>query len=216
MLIVPSILTNSPEDLAEKIARCEGVVDRVQIDIVDGVFADNKTIDPTALKYIETDLKLDFHLMVTNPAAWIEKCAGVGAVGIIGQIEMMASQSDFVKKVALAGASPGLAVNITTPLDQLEEGIVAEIDSLLLMSIPAGFGGQKFDTRVYEKIKQINTADYQNEKHINIGIDGGVSQDNIGTLFKLKVDEAVIGGRLFAGDLKINLETMLKAARGGG
>ena len=67
--VVPSILTNDPQELKELINRCEGQVDRVSIDIIDGHFVDNKTIDPSAMNYVDTNLRLDFQLMTKNPTA---------------------------------------------------------------------------------------------------------------------------------------------------
>ena len=65
--IIPSILTNNPNELQEKLTLCEGLVERVSIDIIDGKFADNKTIDPIILFDLDTSLKIDYQLMVMNP-----------------------------------------------------------------------------------------------------------------------------------------------------
>ncbi len=70
--IIPSILTNDPEEAKELVARCEDVVERVSIDIIDGKFAKNKTIDPSAIADIDTTLKIDYQLMVYEPINWIE------------------------------------------------------------------------------------------------------------------------------------------------
>jgi pentose-5-phosphate-3-epimerase len=85
--IVPAILTNDPSELRRLVALCEGVVDRVSIDIIDGKFAANKTIDPSALSEIETSLKIDFQLMVEEPVNWVERCVRGGADRIIGHVE---------------------------------------------------------------------------------------------------------------------------------
>src|SRR5436190_2447702 len=97
--VIPAILTNNVNEAIEKIGKCEDVCPRAQIDIIDGVFADNKTIDPSALSEVETFVGLDFHLMVKEPVNWVEKAANVGADRIIGQIEMMTSQNEFIEKV---------------------------------------------------------------------------------------------------------------------
>ena len=213
MKIIPSILTNDPNELSEMIAKCEGVCNRIQIDIVDGIFAENKTLDPTAIKYVDTNLKIDFHLMVANPVSWVEKCASVGANLISAQIEMMSSQLDFVKKVQSVGALCGLCVNINTQTDLLDATCLGDIDQLLLMSTPAGFGGQKFNTEVYKKIKEANLIREKDNTPYTICIDGGVNEDVISTLFKLKVDEVVIGRSLFAGVLKENIDVLLNKAK---
>ena len=85
--IIPSILTNDPEEAREMIARCEGVVDRISIDIIDGKFAGNKTINPGMLSDLDTGLKIDYHLMVAEPVNWVERCLRGQADRVIAQIE---------------------------------------------------------------------------------------------------------------------------------
>jgi ribulose-phosphate 3-epimerase len=186
----------------------------VQVDIVDGVFAGNKSIDPISLKYVETDLGLEFHLMVAEPVNWIEKCVSGGASVIIGQIEMMSSQMEYVRAVQAVGARVGLAVNLDTTLDVIDEAIINDIDWLLLMSVSAGFGGQKFDQRVYQKIKQASLKRAKDLTPFRICVDGGVEKDNIQTLARMKVDEVAIGKRLFEGDLKSNIDALQTLANG--
>jgi pentose-5-phosphate-3-epimerase len=101
--IIPSILTNNPGQAKELLLRCGGVVDRVSIDIIDGFFAKNKTVDPIIFSDLEMELSLDFQLMVKEPVNWIEKCVRGGADRIIGHIEKMASQTEFVEKVQISG-----------------------------------------------------------------------------------------------------------------
>src|SRR3989344_6039593 len=96
--IIPSILTNDPSEARELLTRCEGVVNRVSIDIIDGKFANNKTIEPDLFFDIDTNLKLDFQLMVEEPVNWIERCVRGQADRIIGHVEKMKDQLEFVGK----------------------------------------------------------------------------------------------------------------------
>ena len=147
--IIPSILTSDPNELRALISRCEGVVERVSIDIIDGKFAANKTIDPTVLSAIDTNLKLDFQLMVIEPVNWIEKCVSAGADRIIGHIEHMTSQTEFIGKVQEVGAQIGLGLDLETPVDKLDPLILTNLDVVLVMSVPAGFGGQEFSVEFF-------------------------------------------------------------------
>ena len=83
--IIPSILTNDPDELMELIKKCEGLVERVSIDIIDGKFANNKTIDPSILSDIDTALKIDYQLMVI-----------VHFVVIHGEILIMKIEETFI------------------------------------------------------------------------------------------------------------------------
>src|SRR3972149_8863071 len=120
MKIIPSILTNDLSELTNLIAKAEGVVNRIQIDVIDHKFADNITVDPTILKNINTFLNLDFHLMVKDLINWIDKCTLNENSRIIGQIEEMTNQKEFVEKVMSLGSLAGLGIDLQTPVDQLD------------------------------------------------------------------------------------------------
>lgn len=210
--IIPSILTNDPNELKEKLERCEGLVDRVHIDIIDGIFAKNKTIDPSALSDLETEVKLDFHLMVKEPVNWVEKCVRGGADRIIGQIEYMRDQIEFVGKVQEVGASIGLAVDLATDIGKLDAVILTNLDVVLVMSVAAGFGDQKFDERALNKIKRLDEIRVRDDTPYRICVDGGITLDRVDDTRRAGVDEVAIAWRIFKGDLKENIKTFQKLA----
>ena len=210
--IIPSILTNDPKELADKLGICEGIVERVQIDIIDGVFASNKTIDPSALFSLETELKLDFHLMVGEPINWVEKCVRAGADRIIAQIEMMENQVDYVGKVQEVGGGVGLAVDLKTEIENLDSVILTNLDVVLVMSVPAGFGGQKFDERALDKIKRLDEIRVRDKTPYRICDDGGVVFEWVDDIRREGVDEVVIGRNLFEGRLEDNIKKYRNAA----
>jgi ribulose-phosphate 3-epimerase len=209
--IFPSILTNDPDELKEMILQVEGVVDFVSIDIIDGKFADNKTIDPQALVDFDTNLKFDFQLMVNEPVNWVEKCATAGAERIVGHIEQMSDQVEFVGKVQEVGASIGLGLDLDTPVSKLDSTILTNLDTVLIMSVPAGFGGQKFDKKALKKVKELSKIRTKDETPYKIHVDGGVSFDNISEIVKAGADEVSVGRSLFKGNVKDNIDKFLKA-----
>ena len=105
--ISPAILIDDVKEAISKIETIEDVLDRhlkkhtdhIQIDIVDGIFAGNITIVPEALRDVDTSLYLDFQLMVREPVDWVERCVNPSTDRIIGHIEQMSDQVEFVKKV---------------------------------------------------------------------------------------------------------------------
>lgn len=209
--IIPAILTGSPEELKLLLSAAEGVVERVQIDTIDGVFAANKTIDPSILENIDTNLKIDFHLMTKEPVDWVEKCVRGMADRIIGQVELMSNQVEFVGKVQEVGASVGLAIDLDTPVSKLDSAILNSLDAVLVMSVPAGFGGQKFDSRVLDKIKELDEIRVRDDTPFRICDDGGITLENMGDMRVVGVDEVAIGKKIFEGDLRENLEKYRKA-----
>src|SRR3990172_6389776 len=154
--MIPSILTSDPEEARELIARCEGLVDRISIDIIDGKYASNKTIDPSVFEKIDTSLLLDFQLMVDEPVNWVERCVRGQADRIIGHVEKMSDQIEFVGKVQESGLYVGLALDLDTPVSEIDPVILTNLDVILVMSVKAGFGGQKFDRRALQKIKELD------------------------------------------------------------
>lgn len=212
MIIIPSILTSDPQELEELMERVEGVVDRVQIDIIDGVYANNKTIDPPALNELDTALKIDYQLMTKEPINWVEKCTRGQADRIIGHIEMMSSQVEFVKKVQEVGKEVGLGLDIETSIESLDSSVLTDLDVVLLMSVPSGFGGQKFDRRVLGKISSLAEIRKSDKTPFVIHDDGGVTLEYIDDVGEEGADEVSIGRKLFDGDLKANIDKYLKAA----
>lgn len=210
--IIPAILVDNPADLKDRIQRIEELVERVQIDIIDGEFADNKTILPESVGDIDTDLLFDYHLMVKEPINWIEKSIRGYADRIIGQIEMMNSQNEFVSEIVTKGYKAGLALDLKTGLDKLDIHVLEEVDVVLLMSVPAGFGGQDFQPMVLEKIAQLSQLRSEQDLDFNICDDGGISLENIDDIHYLGVDEVSIGSALYSGDIATNLEKFQKAA----
>lgn len=210
--IIPSILTDNPHELGELIKKCDGVVKRVHIDIIDGVYADNQTIDPSALNNLEHNLLLDFHLMVNNPVNWVEKCVRAGADRIIAQVEMMNNISEFISEVTETGLSVGLALDVDTKVNFIEQRLLMDVDVVLVMSVPAGFGGQKFHESALEKIHELNQIRENDQTPFRICDDGGITLERVGQLKKEGADEVAIGRRLFEGDLKTNIEKFLAKA----
>ena len=210
--IIPSILTNSPEELKELLKRCEGVVERVSIDIIDGKFAKNKTIFPDMFFDIETDLKIDYQLMVEEPVNWIERCVRGQADRIIGHIEKMNDQIEFIGKVQEVGAGVGLALDLPTPVSALDATILNNLDVVLVMSVKAGFGGQKFDKDAVKKIIELDEIRVRDKTPFRIQDDGGVTLGKIDDAHFSGADEVSIGRRIFEGDLAHNLEKFQLAA----
>ncbi|MBI3396877.1 hypothetical protein HY045_00210 [Candidatus Woesebacteria bacterium] len=218
--IIPAILTNDLTEIEEKLRRIEDLeiggvnIHRAQIDVIDGVFADNKTVDPALLSNVDTNLLLDFHLMCDEPVKWIEKSVNAGADRIIGQIEKMTNQIEFVEKVTETGLGVGLAVDIDTPISRINPVVLTNIDVVLLMAVKAGFGGQKFNPKVLDKIRELDEIRSNDQTPFKICVDGGETEEVIDKTHFEGADEVVIGKRLFIGDMAVNLNRLQEAAHG--
>lgn len=195
------------------ISQCEGATHRVQIDVVDGVFADNKTVDPADLGRLETSMGVDFHLMVKDPISWVPECVDTGADRIIGQIEMMESQSKFVDEVQSKNLRVGLAINLDTPVSKIDQSLFSRLDVVLVMSVKAGFGGQEFDKRALSKIKELNKIRIEEKSPFRICVDGGETEDVVDDSYYDGADEVVVGRRLFRGNMAENIKNFKEASQ---
>src|SRR3990172_835058 len=119
--IVPAILEKDVTAFLEKFERVKAICKRVQVDIVDGKFAPTETVIPEILLNIDTVVDFEGHLMVEKPENWVERCAAAGMTALYGQVEKMADRAKFVADTEFAGMKAGLAFDIETPLDGLEE-----------------------------------------------------------------------------------------------
>lgn len=196
--VIPAILTADRQELTRLVGEARGRTKRLQVDIVDGVFADNKTVGPSAIESVDTALLIDFHLMVKEPIDWVEKCVSAGADRVIGQIEMMEDQVKFVEKVQEAGVEVGLAIDLETSVSELDSIILNELDVILVMSVPAGFGGQKFDKTAIDKIRELDQIRQQGMTHFRICVDGGVTENIFRKLETAGADEVSMGRRFFS------------------
>jgi ribulose-phosphate 3-epimerase len=209
MKIIPAILTDDLNELIALEKKSVGLVDRIQIDVIDNKFANNITIDPSVLRNIQTNLNLDFHLMVKSPVEWISHCIRSEASAedrVIGQIEFMESQKEFVNKVISSGNLAGLAIDLPTPLENLDQSVLTDVDVVLLLSVKAGAGGQEFNLDTFEKIKKLIEIRKSLNLNFKLCIDGGITKELMHQINNLGVDEVVVGKRIFEPDLKQNLE----------
>ncbi len=208
MLIIPAILTNNPKDFERLLSVCDGVVDRVQIDVNDGSFLGEKSFLPEEMPYLDNNIYFDFHLMVKEPIHWLERCAHLGGDRVLAHIEVMSSQTSFVKECQLRGLKIGLALDVDTPVGLLDPLVLGDLDAVLLMGYPAGKGGQQFNESVFVKVQELIQMRKNDVSPFKICVDGGVWEDNIFKLYSLGVDEVAVGRRLFDGDLSVNIKRL--------
>lgn len=201
MELIPTILTDDPKEIAEKIHLFESLVDedgksvvsRLHIDIADGELTQGKTIPLEVLENIETPLVLDIHLMVEEPIDWVERAIRAMGERIIGQIEMMTSQPEFVGKVTEAGLRVGLAIDIDTPVSSLDSAILKDVDAVLVMGRKAGFGEYPFDETALDKVKELISIREGDATPFKILLDGGVGGENVEKIKRVGVDEICVG-----------------------
>jgi ribulose-phosphate 3-epimerase len=189
--IIPAILTSDSDELKKQLDLASSFSDRVQIDIIDGCFVNNQTIKPAQIRN-KQDLLIDLHLMVCDPEKFIEDCYKISPNLIIFQYEIDKNIESIIDKINKDSKPCGIAINPSTSVEEVSH-LLFKIKHLLIMSYPAGFSGQNFDEKNLVKVKQARAI---NQK-LEIGLDGGVSIDNVGLIAKSGFDIINVNSAIF-------------------
>lgn len=202
--IVPAILTKNKTELDKKIKQAEKLVDRVQIDIMDGKFVPNITIKASDLKK-NPNLFIEAHLMIVKPEKQIAQFAKVADL-IIVHFEVCKSLKklkEIIRKIKNYDLKAGVALNPETPLAKIK-GILDEVDLVLLMTVRPGFGGQEFMLEVLPKIKELRSL----AKGIDIEIDGGIKVGTAKKAAEAGANLLVAGTSVFKGEVEKNIKAL--------
>ncbi len=207
MNLYPTILTDSVEVFVRQASLAQSLegVEIIQVDIIDGRFADNMTISPADIAGFDFgELQLDFHLMVEEPLDYlneiIEYKEQLPTRAVIAQVERMSSQLEFINQAKDVKIKAGFSLDLFTPFSAIEKDILSKLDVIQLMSIEAGFQGQKFDQKIFQKIKEINQIKKELELNFELVIDGGIKEAQLKQLKNLQVDAVAVGSWLWKND----------------
>lgn len=171
--ILPGILEKDWESIEKKLEIIKPFARSVHIDIVDNKFAPNLTfLDPAPFKKYSNDLFFELHMMVFEPIQYLKPFASAGFKRFLGHIEYMADQAAFVAEAQLLGEA-GLAIDGPTALSAIKVPY-EDLDTILLMSIKAGFSGQSFVENYVKKASSI-----RENSTIPLEVDGGVNNKTI-------------------------------------
>ena len=198
-LIAPSILSADFARLGEEIQAVEAAgADWIHADVMDGHFVPNITIGPLIVEAVRsmTSLPIDVHLMIENPDNYIPAFAKAGASWISVQFEASVHLNRSVQLIRECGARPGVVLNPTTPIRNLE-WIIDDIDYVLIMSVNPGFGGQAFIPNSLDKIKALRQMIQSKNMKTLIQVDGGVNEKTIADIADAGADIFVAGSAIF-------------------
>lgn len=212
LLIAPSILAADFGNIQRDIEMLNASeADYIHIDIMDGVFVPNISFGFPVISAMQQHAKkpLDFHLMITDPNPYLETCKNLGAEIITVHIEACLHLHRTIQQIKSLGLKAGVALNPHTNVELLRD-IIADIDLVLIMSVNPGFGGQKFISNTYDKIKQLVVLAKGKNDGLLIEIDGGVSTENAAQLKAAGANVLVAGSFVFGSSDPIKTIKSLK------
>ena len=195
--ILPSILVGTKIEFEEKVRIVEPHCERAHLDIADGIFVPNKTIDGfLELEQIETELLFTVHLMVSKPenhiARWLEIPRGVE--GIVFHAEATQKHIEVINLIKEGDCEAGIALNPATPHSAISEWVDL-VDFVHFMTVEPGFYGGKFVDSVVDKIKDFHY--FYPDKPIRV--DGAVTPETAPRLIEAGATSLVVGHYLFLG-----------------
>lgn len=212
--IAPSILSADFSKMGEEVASLEkNGADVVHCDVMDGVFVNNITFGIKMVEDIRkvTTLPLDCHLMIVHPEKYVERFAKAGADIITVHYEAC---QDNLKEVLLliksTGVKCGAVINPDTPVSKIAD-VIPLCDMVLIMSVFPGFGGQKFIPEALDKLREVKKIVEESGKQIDIEIDGGVTEENVGVIKEAGANVIVAGSAVFKAQDRAQMIKKLKA-----
>jgi ribulose-phosphate 3-epimerase len=194
--VLPSLLLCDFGHLADELRQLERAgVKGLHLDVMDGHFVPNLTYGLPIVEACRraSALPIDVHLMIDNPAEYVEPLVRAGADSLTIHIEAVPQPGPLIEKIHLLGASVGLALNPGTPLSAIVPHVAA-VDMILVMSVQPGFGGQAFQPVALEKLKTLRE---QVSPHQFLEVDGGVNDQTIAACSAAGADLFVVGSAIF-------------------
>lgn len=193
MEIIPSILVKTKEEFLEKMLAAEKISDAAHIDIADGIFVPNMTIDGIEeVMETETNLRLGVHLMVSKPENHVGRWIEMPVERIVFHIEATQKAGETISAIKEAEKLVGIAVNPKTPIKEIEP-YVDLVDFVHFMTVEPGFYGSKFEESVLPKIADFHY--FYPDKEIEV--DGAVTPETAPRLIEVGVKLLIVGSYIW-------------------
>lgn len=198
-IISPSILA---ADFGNLKSECEMInqsdAQWVHIDVMDGVFVPNISFGFPVIDAVRRHCTkfMDVHIMIVNPEKYVKRFADAGARMLTFHYEATANPAEVISLIRAEGIRVGITINPDIPVEKLRP-FIAGVDMVLLMSVFAGYGGQKFIPESYDRIRELKRMCDELNPECLIQVDGGVGAANAAQLYESGANVLVAGSSVF-------------------
>ena len=197
--VAPSILSADFAELGKDIRMLNNCADLIHLDIMDGTFVPNISFGFPVVEAVSkiATIPTDAHLMVGHPERWVKRCAGLGVSMMSFHQEAAGDDSAAIlADIRANGMKAGLVINPDIPVERLFP-YIGQADFFLIMSVFAGFGGQKFIPESVQKVKALKAELDRKGNSAPIEVDGGVNAQNAVLLRDAGTSILVAGSSVF-------------------
>jgi ribulose-phosphate 3-epimerase len=197
-IVAPSILAADFAHLADETRAVEHTADWLHVDVMDNHFVPNLTIGLPVVQSLRavTMLPFDVHLMIEDPRRWAPGYADAGAYNVTFHAEACDNPVALAKDLRAAGAKAGLAIDRDTQVEPYLD-LLPSFDTLLIMTIKAGFGGQRFIPSLLDKVRTARRHADAGHLELRIEVDGGITADTIEQAAAAGADAFVAGTAVY-------------------
>ena len=199
MLVAPSLLAADFLHLEKDVRVLNEGADWIHLDVMDGTFVPNISFGFSVLEALApiASRPMDVHLMVVHPERWFKRLAELGASCVSFHLEAAGRRTAAnIKEIQDLGMKAGVVINPDVPVQRLYP-YIGKADFFLIMSVFAGFGGQKFIYESLDRVAQLRAEILKRGCKALIEVDGGVSADNAAALREAGTDVVVAGSSVF-------------------
>jgi ribulose-phosphate 3-epimerase len=192
--LMPAIFEKDWTEIEKKLQRVKPFANTIHIDLLDGKFAQNMSFfDPSPFAAYKDDFFFELHMMVDEPEQYLESWAKAGIKRFMGHVEQMSDQVSFVAKAQELG-EVGFALDADTEVEKIQVPL-NDLDSILIMTVKAGFSGQAFMPENLSKVKAIRS-----QTTLPIEVDGGVTYETLLLAVRAGATRAGVTSYLFGSE----------------